>query len=166
MKTTTAHRVAALTGSALMLAGMGAGGVLASASEAPAAIPQRWRASEGCCRQGRCGQGSGRRRHVCLQPGHARFYRHDRPGHGHASIRLQLHLCGRPAEPQRPGLDHRGGGWCRKRVCRLGGRSGRERTREHRHGLQLREQPGRRRGLCGCRCERCHVSLHRRRGQS
>ena len=40
MKTTTAHRVAALTGSALMLAGMGAGGVLASASEAPAAIPQ------------------------------------------------------------------------------------------------------------------------------
>lgn len=40
MKTTTAHRVAALTGSALMLAGMGAGGVLASASEAPAIAPQ------------------------------------------------------------------------------------------------------------------------------
>lgn len=40
MKTTTAHRVAALTGSALMLAGMGAGGVLASAGEAPAIAPQ------------------------------------------------------------------------------------------------------------------------------
>ena len=40
MKTTTAHRVAALTGSALMLAGMGAGGGFASAGEAPATVSQ------------------------------------------------------------------------------------------------------------------------------